>query len=127
MIRLYKTYICPIFEYGCVSFLHAPDVTLKPLQLVQNMALRIALDLPSYISTDRLHGYACVPKVKDRLTELGSRLLAKMRVKNGMIANIIEQKERANLDHILKRGPCPFRRSHRSPLDILLPAQRPVL
>ena len=127
LVRLYKTYICPIFEYGCISFVHAPDMTLRPLQLVQNMALRIALDLPSYISTDRLHGYASVPKVKDRLTELGSRLLAKMKVKNVMICSIIEQKERENLDHILRRGLCPFRRSHRSPLDILLPAQRPVL
>ena len=103
------------------------DMTLRPLQLVQNMALRIALGLPSYISTDRLHGYACVPKVKERLTELGSRLLARMKVKNVMIGNIIQQKERENLNHILRRGLCPFRRSHRSPLDILLPVQRPVL
>ena len=128
LLRLYKTYVCPIFEYGCTSFVHLPDMTLRPLQLVQNTALRIVLGLPSYISIDRLHEYACVSKVRERLTELGSRLLAKMRVKNVLIRDIIILKERDNLKHILgSRGHCPFRRSHRSPLDILLPAQRPVL
>ena len=128
LLKLYRTYVSPIFEYGCISFVHVPDMTLRPLQLVQNMALRIVLDLPSYISIDRLHGYACVPKVRERLSDLGSRLLAKMKVKNELIRDIIEQKERDNLKHILgNRGHLPFRRSHRSPLDILLPAQRPVL
>ena len=128
LIRLYKTYIRSVFEYGCISFLHAPILTLRPLQVVQNMALRICLNLPTYISTDRLHEYACLPKVGDRLNEVGSGLLGRMKVRNGLIAGIIEQKERKNFNHIIgKKGLCPFRRSHRSPLDILLPAQRPVL
>ena len=119
LLRLYKTYVCPIFEYGCIAFLHVPDMSLRPLQLIQNMALRIVLDLPSYISIDRLHEYASISRVKERLSELGSRHLAKMRVKNVLIRDIVEIKERDNLKHILES------RGHR--LDILLPAQRPVL
>ena len=103
-------------------------MSLRPLQLIQNMALRIVLDLPSYISIDRLHEYASISRVKERLSELGSRHLAKMRVKNVLIGDIVEIKERDNLKHILEsRGHRPLRRSHRSPLDILLPVQRPVL
>ena len=127
LIRLYKTYIRSIFDYGCVSFLHVPDLTLKPLQSVQNMAVRVSLNLPSYISVSRLHRYACLPKVRDRMHEIGSAVLSRMKVKNELIGNIIEKKERENLNHILQKGLCPFRRSHRSPLNILLPVQRPVL
>ena len=127
LIRLYKTYVRSIFEYGCVSFFHVPDLTLKPLQTVQNTAVRVALNLPSYISVSRLHEYACLPKVRDRLTEMGSGAICKMKVRNELLRDIIEQKERENFNHVLQKGLCPFRRSHRSPLDILLPVQRPVL
>ena len=126
LVRLYKTYIRSIFEYGCVAFLHVPDATMKQLQIIQNEAMRIALGLPSYISIERLHEYSCLPTLKERLCQLGVVLLGKMKLKNPLIENIVVQKERENLNYILEtRGLCPFRRSHRSPLDILLPAKRP--
>ena len=127
LIRLYKTYVRSIFEYGCISFLHVSDLTLGPLQRVQNMALQIALDLLTYISMNRLHEYGCLPKVRERLNEIGSSILGRMRVRNELIRDIVEQKERENFNHILQKGLCPFRRSHRSPLDILLHVQRPFL
>ena len=128
LVKLYGVYIRSIFEYGGVSFLHVPDATLKPLQVIQNEAIRICLNLPSYISIDRLHEYSCLPRIRERLTQLGSALLGKMKTTNPLIKDLVDQKERENLNHILgPRGLGPFRRSHRSPLDILLPAQRPVL
>ena len=85
------------------------------MQKVQNKAIRIALRLPNYINIKLLHEYACLPMIKERLHHLGSNLLGKMASNNGLIKELIQQ-----------RGIPTTKRSHRSPLDILLPAQRPT-
>ena len=116
-----------IFEYGCVAFLHVPDTTLDILQKVQNKALRISLPLPKYISLKLLHENACLPTIKERFQQLGSRIMEKMRRNNPLVRDIIQQKEAENLKIVIQQGQNTTIRPHRSPLDILLPAQRPFL
>ena len=113
LIRLYKTYCRSLFEYGCVAFLHVPNSTLEIMQKIQNKAIRIALRLPMYISIDLLHKYACLPRIKERLHQLGSSLLGKMVTNNEVIKKLVKNRETSQ--------------PHRSPLDIILPAQKIIL
>ena len=127
LLRLYKVYIRSIFEYGCVAFLHIPDTTLGLLQRVQNKALRICLGLPKYVSLELLHDSACLLTVRERLEQLGLRLLGKMRGNNPLIREMAQNKERENLGIVMQQGQGNTNRPHRTPLDILLPVQQPVL
>ena len=122
LLRLYKVYIRSIFEYGSISFLHCPETSLDVLQKIQNRAIRICLRLPRYISVKLLHESACLPTVRDRLIQQNTSLLAKMRRGNPLIYDLIHSRERSILKNILE-GRMGVIRSHRSPLDIILPAQ----
>ena len=64
----------------------------------------------------------CLPTVKERLIQQGTSLLAKMRHGNPLIHDLIHKRERKILKDILE-GRRYVVRSHRSPLDIILPAQ----
>ena len=127
LLRLYKIYIRSIFEYGCVAYVHLPNSTLDILQRVQNKAIRIALRLPRYIRISDLHENACLPTVKERLCQLGLRLLGKMKTNNPLVREIVQEYESRNIQFVRQKGLKGINRSHCSPLDILLPAQRPFL
>ena len=126
LLRLYKVYVRSIFEYGSVCFLHCPDATLDTLQKIQNKAIRICLKLPRYVSVRLLHEGACLPMIKDRLHHLGSRMVAKMKESNPLLKEVILKKEAVNLHAIIHQTQNEHR-SHHSPLDIILPVQRPFL
>ena len=51
----------------------------------------------AYIGIGRLHGCVSISKVREWLTEFGFRHLAKMRVKDVPLRDIIETNERDNL------------------------------
>ena len=123
LLRLYKVYVRSIFEYGSVCFLHCPDVTIDVLQKIQNKAIRICLKLPRYVSISLLHESACLQMVKDRLLNLGSRMVAKMRAGNPLMRGLIQKKEEQNLRNIVAQSQIPYQ-SHRSPLDVILPTQQ---
>ena len=114
-----------IFEYGSVSFLHCPDATIEIMQKIQNRAIRMCLRLPRYVSLSLLHKAACLPTIKERLIQLGARMVAKMRQCNPLIRDIVAKHEGDILGRITKGK--KIIRSHRSPLDVILPAQRPFL
>ena len=116
-----------IFEYGCVAFLHVPDSVLETLQKIQNKALRIVLHLPKYVSIKILHESACLLTVKERMLQLGSKLIEKMRWNNPLIKNILQEKEAENLSTLRQQGTSISNQPHRSPLDILLPDQQTFL
>ena len=122
LLRLYKVYIRSIFEYGSVCFLHCPDALLGSLQKIQNRAIRICLRLPRYVSIGLLHESACLPMIADRLQHLGSRMVGKMRASNPLLGEIIRKKEAWNLQRIITQSQSP-NRSHRSPLDVILPVE----
>ena len=125
LLRLYKVYLRSIFEYGSICFLHSPDSVLDIMQRIQNKAIRICLRLPQYVSVSLLHGSACMPMMKERLVQLGVRLVDRMKQSNPLIGDLVANHESDNLNKILRGKDT--NRSHRSPLDIILPAQRPFL
>ena len=108
-MKLYKTYILPLIEYGSVSFIAAPKQALDKLQKVQDEAIRICLNLPRYIRTDLIHEYACLDFVKKRLQNHNVNLLKTMTKYNEDIQNLLHN-HRTKLDIMPK-----------SPLDILDP------
>ena len=86
----------------------------------------ISLRLPRYLSVRLLHESACLQTIKRRLFQQGSSLVGKMRRGNPLVNSLIEKHERYVLQNIIE-GRGNVVRSHRSPLDIILPAQRPFL
>ena len=123
LIRLYKIYIRSIFEYGAISFLHCPESTINLMQRLQNKAIRISLRLPRYVSLKILHESACLQTVKERLLELGRSTLATMRLNNPLIRAMANKRDALIIKTIREKGHTSVNRSHRSPLDFLLPAQ----
>jgi hypothetical protein len=75
LIGLYGIYCRPIIEYGSMVFVQISKTAMASLQKVQNDAIRICLRLPRYISIETLHKSACLPRVDERLLQLGSKLL----------------------------------------------------
>ena len=124
LLRLYKIYIRSIFEYGAVSFIHCPDSTINVMQKIQNKAIRISLKLPRYVSVKMLHESSCLPTIKERILELGRNTLARMRTNNPLIRAMANKREALIIRTIREKGLTSVNRSHRSPLDILLPVQQ---
>ena len=108
LIRLYKTYIRPLIEYGCVATIAAKEETISKFQKVQNNFIRVCLNLPRYIRTDLLHEAACLERVKERLETLSKKNFSAIR---GL--NIIDDLCREYCDTI------PFN-TFKCPLDYLL-------
>ena len=105
MIRLYKTYVRPLFEYGSISFL--PSHGIKRLQSIQNEFIRISLKIPRYIRTSLIHEAAGMELVCDRICSLNSRLMKKMNTQTCIAETITKSNNTIPLN------------SFKSPLDIL--------
>ena len=73
LVRLHKTYIRPLIEYGCIATLATSNSTVQVFQRVQNEFLRVCLNLPSYIRTDLLHEAAGLETIRERLVNLGKK------------------------------------------------------
>ena len=108
LIRLYKTYIRPLIEYGCVATMAIKEETISKFQKVQNEFIRVCLKLPRYIRTDLIHEAACLESVKERLKTLGKKNFNAIR-NLSIISDLCEQYHDA----------IPFN-SFKSPLDYLL-------
>ena len=65
-LLIYKNMILPILEYGDVFLHSASQKVRKKLQVLQNRALKCALQKDKYFSTDDLHEEAKLLKLKDR-------------------------------------------------------------
>ena len=75
LIKLYKTYVRPLFEYGSIAFLPA---NMKRLQQIQNEFIRLSLKLPRYIRINLIHEAAGLEMVENRLLDLNQGLMRKM-------------------------------------------------
>lgn len=87
LIRLFKTYVRPLFEYGSISFLTA---NIKRLQLTQNEFLRLSLKLPRYLRTDLIHEAAGLELIEQRLLDVNQRLLPKM-IEHEAVREIVQR------------------------------------
>lgn len=66
LLFLYKCYVRPILEFGCVLFSHLPDYCLSKLFVTERKALRLCLGLPKYAANQALYGEARIPPLKTR-------------------------------------------------------------
>ena len=107
LMRLFKTYVRPLMEYGSVSFIAAPKTSISKLQKIQNEAIRICLSLPRYIRIDLLHEYASMSPVQERLVNVNRKLLKTMTEQNNDVSDML-------MNHKMTQNTLP-----KSPLDIL--------
>ena len=105
LIRLFKTYVRPIFEFGSISFLPA---RVTQLQRIQNEFIRLSLRLPSYLRTDLIHESAGLEQIKERLNSLNLNLMRKM---------LAQEDIQKTVEKSLNVIPL---NNYRSPLDSLL-------
>ena len=65
MINIYKSIIRTVIVYGYPVLLTANDKIWERLQIIQNRAIRAALNLPHYTSVEYIHHISKLPKIKD--------------------------------------------------------------
>ena len=78
LIQIYKQYVRPIFEYGCLSTITTSDNITSKIQRLRNKFIRLALRLPKYICPKLLHDSIGFPYVKDRLLSCTTKSLDKI-------------------------------------------------
>lgn len=65
MINLYKSLVRPIISYGSSILLKSNHKIWKRIQILQNKAVKAALGLPIYTSTNYIHTSTNLPKIKN--------------------------------------------------------------
>ena len=89
---LFKALIRPLLEYSCPAFIAAPDAQLKKLQVLQNKALTLCLNitLMDKVRTTVLHNVLQVPTVVERFINLASRFGNRAMNQVGPVAHLIQ-------------------------------------
>ena len=75
IIKIYKQWVRPIFEYGSLSTITASDYIISKIQQLQNKFIGLALRLPKYICSKLLHDSTGLPYMKDRLLSCATKSL----------------------------------------------------
>ena len=65
MINIFKSIARTVIIYGYPVLLTANDKVWERLQIMQNKAIRAALNLPNYTSVEYIHRIANIPRIKD--------------------------------------------------------------
>lgn len=63
LLMIYKMYMRPILEFGCILFSGGPTYKIKPLVLLEREALRLCLRLPRYVAINVLYQEARIPTI----------------------------------------------------------------
>ena len=105
-MKLYKSYIRPIIEYGSIAFISASKTQMDRLLSIEHNAIRTCLRLPRYIRNSLLHEYASLEPLSVRLIKFNKKLLNIMKTNNSHIQTLLA-------NHI------PTHDLALSPLDIL--------
>lgn len=66
LLLLYRAYVRPVMEFGCVLFCSCPIYKLRPLYLLERRILRFCLGLPRFVSNRVLYLEARVPELRVR-------------------------------------------------------------
>ena len=106
LMKLYKSYIRPIIEYGSIAFISASKTQMDRLLSIEHNAIRTCLRLPRYIRNSLLHEYASLEPLSVRLIKFNKKLLNIMKTNNSHIQTLLA-------NHI------PTHDRALSPLDIL--------
>ena len=65
MINIFKSIARTVIVYGYPVLLTASEKVWDRLQIIQNKAIRAALNLPIYTSVEYIHRLSHIPKIKD--------------------------------------------------------------
>ena len=77
MINLYKSLVRSVITYGCTVLLKADNSIWKRVQILQKKALRAALGLPIYTSTEYIHLRTKVPMITDYAKEILNKAISR--------------------------------------------------
>src|ERR1700759_2160254 len=84
LLKLYKQYIRPVLETGCVATCNVSQANLQTLQRIQNSALRTALRGNMRSRITEIHEMARIEPLADRLKSLCSRATVRFRDSENM-------------------------------------------
>ena len=90
LIRLYKMTVRPIMDYASPAWANAPNYLLQRLQILQNKALKTALDLPFWTSSKEVHSRANIPTMTEYLTRRNINYLKRASKYNSSIRELIQ-------------------------------------
>jgi exonuclease III len=82
LLNIYKSIARTIITYGFPVMLTASDKTWERLQIIQNKAIRAALDLPSYTSVEYIHKISNIPMIKQYALTLLDQAITKAHSNN---------------------------------------------
>ena len=105
-MRLYKSYIHPVLEYGAPVILGASKTYIKKLQIIQNKAIRIAYKLNPLSHTEDIHKIAKIDLIKDRFKILTYKFIDSLNEHSDFFK--VQNELRASR---IKRGLCQCRSS----------------
>jgi endonuclease/exonuclease/phosphatase family metal-dependent hydrolase len=108
-LQVYRSVIRPIMTYACPVFNNAAATHLNKLQVVQNNALRLALNAEWSTPIIELHKEANVPTIREFIDKLTANFYDKAKVHDNSLINSLGNYTKDNLG---------FRLKHRLPLKI---------
>ena len=107
-MRLYKSYIRPVLEYGAPVILGASETYIKKLQIIQNKAIRIAYKLDPLSHTEDIHKIAKIDLIKDRFQILTYKFIDSLKehsdlfkLQNELRASRIKRGHKTHLDKLI--------------------------
>ena len=75
IMRLYKSYVRPVLEYGSIVLQSASETQIKKIQIIQNKAIRIAYRLHPHSHMEEIHEIANIETIKERFKSLGNKFI----------------------------------------------------
>ena len=75
LLHLYKSLIRPLCTYANAAWANVSKKYIESLQIEQNRAIRIALNLPRWTRITELHEKAQLPMLEDYINKLNSNYL----------------------------------------------------
>ena len=88
MVRLFKMYVRPLFEYGNIALFTAQPNHIKPWEILQTKYIRTILN-KTYLNNNNTRKFAYLPTIAYRLTELAHKYYNKNHIHNSPINKFI--------------------------------------
>ena len=90
LIRLYKMTVRPIMDYASSAWANASNYLLQRLKILQNKALKTALEIPFRASSKEVHSRANIPTMIEYLTRRNINYLKRASKYNSSIRELIQ-------------------------------------
>lgn len=106
-IIIVRSYLRPILTYACPAFAHCAKTHLRKLQIVQNKALRMALNAPYRTHIEHLHKAAKMPMIDAFIQKITKNFYEKAELStNPLIKRIGAIDRSSSFNKIKHRIPC---------------------